>query len=56
MGEPENSHFYDFWIFGSAPGSRNQLIPIFGDPGIPQQNQERTESLLRNIILECANC
>ena len=55
MGEPNNLHFYDFWIFERVPGP-----PIFGDTRIfnfaelasPSEIRWQRLSKLVGIILE----
>ena len=45
MGEPQNSHFYDFGIFGRFPEPQKPILFIFGDTRTPGNNREKTEYL-----------
>ena len=56
MGEPKNSHSYDFGISGRDPEPQNQLCLSLETPGYLKQVQENPWNILNNIVLISLKC
>ncbi len=51
MGEPNNPHFYDFWIFGHVPKPQNQLFLSLETPGYLNKTKKNHWNIFQTYYL-----